>query len=411
MVIIAVVSVSLVLTGCMAFAMIHYIRRSRVSLSEALARQQESHRRELELISRQQRETYEAQNARLLAEVRSLSQQLASEQSERIRRESSREMQGVVEPLKQHLEIFGKLVRESRDSETAARSSLKGQIEQLMALNRSIGDEARELTKALKGDSKVQGDWGEAQLTTLLEQGGLQPDIHFSTQQTRDVSGRTIRNEEGNLRRPDVVIMLPDNRRLVVDSKVSLSAFAEYTAATDPEEQKRLAKKHLESVRKHVKELSDKNYPALIQGACDQSLMFMPVEGAFLLALRLDAGLLRYAAALHVAIVTPTHLFSVVQLAAQLWRQDAQDRNTQRIAEVGGRLYDKLALFLTNFDKVGETLDRARATWSDARAQLASGRGNALRTASQLRDLGAKVTKILPDTEPDETDASAPSGL
>lgn len=352
-------------------------------------------------LMRQQRQAFEMQQTQLMAQVKSLSQQLAQDQAERMRMESSRELAVAIEPLRQHLDSLGRLVRESRDHETAARASLQGQIEGLMNLNLTISRDAQQLTQALKGDSKVQGDWGEMQLVTLLEQGGLQPDIHFQTQMTRDESGRTLRDEGGSLRRPDVVILLPEGKRLIVDSKVSLTAFADFSASTDKDEQKRLAHKHLESMRKHIRELSEKNYPALIKGACEQSVMFVPVEGALSLAMRQDPGLLRYAAELRVSLATPIHLFSLVQLTSQLWRQDAQDRNTQRIAEVGGRLYDKLALFLNNFDKIGESLDRVHTIWADARAQLSTGRGNALRTAEQLRELGAKVSRRLPDVGDD----------
>lgn len=393
----------------LAIAVIMYVFSQRTSrlLAQAQEQTRSMYQREVEASVRQQREAYELQNARLLAEVKALSSQLVAEQSKNLRENNRLEINGIVDPLRRQIENFEQIIHNSREKDASDRASLMTQINHLMELNKNIGNEARQLTNALKGDSKVQGDWGEAQLNTLLEQGGLMPGVHFTVQATRDSAGRTLHDEQGNLRRPDVLIFLPDDRRLVVDSKVSLTAFADYSAAVDEEQKKIFARKHLASVKKHIKELADKNYPGLVEGACDQSLMFMPLEGAFMLAVHLDPGILRYAAELHVAIVTPTHLFSLVQLAAQLWRQDARDRNTQRIAEMGGRLYDKLALFLNNFDKIGDTLDKARNTWSDARAQLATGRGNALRTAEQLRDMGAKVTRRLPVADTGAADEDA----
>lgn len=393
----------LLLALAVVAGVLFYSNSRKGNLTRELQQMQQQHLKELEMVSRSARESAEAQNRQLLAEVKALSQQLAVEQSDRIRHESSIQMKAVVEPLKQNLESFGKLVRESYDRENTARSSLSGQLEQLMALNRSIGDEARQLTNALKGDSKVQGDWGESQLTTLLEHAGLQPDIHFKAQVTRDETGKILRNEEGGLQRPDVVIYLPQGKQLIVDSKVSLTAFVAYNAAENEEERRRQARKHTESVRRHIKELAAKNYPASLKGACDQTLMFMPLEGALMLAIRMDPELLQYAASVHVAIVSPLHLYSVVQLAAQIWRQDAQDHNALEIAEAGGRLYDKLAGFCATFEKTGETLNRALAQWEEARKQLSTGRGNVLTRAEKLRSLGAKATKRLPQSyEEDE---------
>lgn len=376
------------------------MQSSRRRLDETVEKMRADHQRELQAAEERSRREATERDRMLLERVEALSQKLAVGQADRISAQSNREMQNVVEPLRRHLENFDRLMRESADRENSARAQLKGQIDSLMALNRSIGDEARQLTQALKGDSKVQGDWGEMQLTTLLEQAGLEQGIHFRTQATRDEAGRVIRSEEGGDLRPDVIVNLPDDKKLVIDSKVSLTAYADYAAAEDKEQRHAAAKRHLDSVRKHIRELAAKHYPDSISGACDQSLMFLPLEGAFTLAVSLDADLLRYAASLKVAIVTPVHLYSVVQLAAQLWRQDAQDRNTLEIAQAGGRLYDKLAVFLETFDKVGETLRRSQEQFDQARKQISTGKGNLLSRAEKLRALGAKTTKVLP--KPDE---------
>lgn len=378
------------------------MQSSRRRLDETVEKMRNDHQRELQATEERTRRDAQERDRMLLERVEALSQKLAVGQADRISAQSNREMQNVVEPLRRHLENFDRLMRESADRENSARVQLKGQIDSLIALNQSIGDEARQLTQALKGDSKVQGDWGEMQLTTLLEQAGLEQGIHFRTQVTRDESGRVIRSEEGGDLRPDVIVNLPDDKKLIIDSKVSLTAYADYASAEDKEQRRTAARRHLDSVRKHIRELAAKHYPDSIQGACDQSLMFLPLEGAFTLAVSLDADLLRFAASLKVAIVTPVHLYSVVQLAAQLWRQDAQDRNTLEIAQAGGRLYDKLAIFLETFDKVGETLRRSQEQYDQARKQISTGKGNLLSRAEKLRALGAKTTKTLP--KPDDND-------
>lgn len=378
------------------------MQSSRRRLDETVEKMRNDHQRELQATEERTRRDAQERDRMLLERVEALSQKLAVGQADRISAQSNREMQNVVEPLRRHLENFDRLMRESADRENSARAQLKGQIDSLIALNQSIGDEARQLTQALKGDSKVQGDWGEMQLTTLLEQAGLEQGIHFRTQVTRDESGRVIRSEEGGDLRPDVIVNLPDDKKLIIDSKVSLTAYADYASAEDKEQRRVAARRHLDSVRKHIRELAAKHYPDSIQGACDQSLMFLPLEGAFTLAVSLDADLLRFAASLKVAIVTPVHLYSVVQLAAQLWRQDAQDRNTLEIAQAGGRLYDKLAIFLETFDKVGETLRRSQEQYDQARKQISTGKGNLLSRAEKLRALGAKTTKNLP--KPDDND-------
>lgn len=379
------------------------MQSSRRRLDETVEKMRNDHQRELLATEERTRRDAQERDRMLLERVEALSQKLAVGQADRISAQSNREMQNVVEPLRRHLENFDRLMRESADRENSARAQLKGQIDSLIALNQSIGDEARQLTQALKGDSKVQGDWGEMQLTTLLEQAGLEQGIHFRTQVTRDESGRVIRSEEGGDLRPDVIVNLPDDKKLIIDSKVSLTAYADYASAEDKEQRRTAARRHLDSVRKHIRELAAKHYPDSIQGACDQSLMFLPLEGAFTLAVSLDADLLRFAASLKVAIVTPVHLYSVVQLAAQLWRQDAQDRNTLEIAQAGGRLYDKLAIFLETFDKVGETLRRSQEQYDQARKQISTGKGNLLSRAEKLRALGAKTTKNLP--KPDDNDS------
>jgi DNA recombination protein RmuC len=376
--------------------------------NEALIRSmQDSHQREMEMMRRsheeQRRDMKEDFNRRMETlksetsnEYRMLAQQILRQESDRLRSSNNEQLNDIITPLKERIESFNKLVVDTYDKESQARAGLAGQVEQLMKLNQTISQEAHDLTTALKGDSKTQGDWGEMILETLLEQAGLVRDLHFSTQVTRDANGNVIHSEKGGSLRPDVIIHLPDHRELIVDSKVSLTAFADYCATDDPKQRDILAKRHLESVKKHIKELSDKAYQDNLKNTGEHVLMFIPTENAYLMAVRLDPTLWKYAYDNRVAIVSPTHLFSVVQIISQLWKQDDQNRHVLLIAEEGGKLYDKLCTFATHFEKIAAGLAQAQRSYDDARKVLATGQGNAISKAQKMRELGAKATKAFP---------------
>ena len=271
------------------------------------------------------------------------------------------------------------------------------QIERLVKLNETIGEEARNLTSALKGNSKVQGDWGEMILETLLENAGLERGINFETQLTRDSGGNVLKNDEGKLLRPDVLIKLPDNHSIIVDSKVSLTAFIDYCNAEDENVRIVAGKKHLQSVYAHIDELYAKMYQNNLKGAADYVMMFIPNESAYIAAVQLDINLWKYAYERGVIIVSPTHLFSVMSIVSQLWRQDKQNRNAMMIAERGGKLYDKLVLFMDSFEKVGKSIDDAMTSYNKSFNQLRTGKGNVLRQAEDMKALGAKASKSLPE--------------
>lgn len=329
-------------------------------------------------------------------EFKALSQTVLESNARNLKEGNNEQIELLLRPLREQLDGFRKLVSDSYTSENATRKSLADQIDRLMQLNTTIGEEARNLTTALKGNSKVQGDWGETVLETLLESAGLQRDIHFEVQATRDSDGVTLRDEEGRGQRPDVILNLPDRRRMIIDSKVSLTAFADYWAADDEAERKKLGDRHLLSVKRHIDELGAKQYQKYVRDAAGHVLMFIPNENAYLLALRLDPELWKYAFDRQVAIVSPTHLFSVMQIIVQLWQQEKQNRNTLEIAKVGGRLYDKLVRFCDEFAKVEKALNQAVSASEAARKVLATGNGNIVRSAEQLRELGAKASKTLP---------------
>lgn len=356
--------------------------------------------RELETRYNQQMEAVQKQSA---MEFQNISQQILDSKAKTLSDANNSQLDAILTPLKERIENFNTLVRDSYAKENASRQGLKEQIDVLMNLNKDIGQEARNLTTALKGNSKTQGDWGEMMLQTLLQQGGLEEGIHYEIQVTRDENGNVLKSEDGaSSLRPDVVINLPDSKKLIVDSKVSINAFVEYCSCEDEDKRNALGKQHLESVKRHIKELGEKNYPASMNNACEHVLMYVPIENAYSLAMQLDNTLWKYAYEKKVAIVSPTHLFSVVQIISQLWTQDAQNKNVMKIAEEGGKLYDKLSKFCEHFKKISENLEKAKTSYDDAYKALTSGRGNVISKAENMKKLGAKATKTLPITSEED---------
>ena len=349
-----------------------------------------------------------------IAQFRALSAEMLALQTTGLKDANAEQIQVLLQPLTENIASFRKTVTDTHTAETASREALKSQIDMLMRLNQSIGAEARNLTSALKGNSKVQGDWGEMILETMLQNAGLQEGIHYVSQQTRDESGVVLRGEGGGSLRPDVVVNMPDRRKLVIDSKVSLTAFAEYCGAEGEEERATLLKRNLASVRAHIDELAAKRYQEVIKGSADHVMMFIPNEGAYIAAIQSDPALWEYAYKRKVALVSPTHLFSVMKIVSQLWVQDKQNRNTAEIARVGGRLYDKIAGYVEALTDVGTKLQAAQVSYDKALGRLSTGHGNMMSTAARLTSLGARATKsiptdLLPDPDtPDTPDSDTP---
>ncbi len=331
-----------------------------------------------------------------------LSNAALTAQQERMRRESSREIDTLLSPLREKLAEFTKVVTDAHMNDNASRQSLSEQIDRLIRLNNTIGEETRSLTSALKGDSKTQGDWGEMILETLLESAGMTRDVTFFVQPTRDEAGVTLVDDEGNRQRPDVLVKLPDDHAIIIDSKVSLTAYIRLCEAKGREEEERAAREHVRSVRKHVDELGSKQYQKHWSKAVDHTLMFIPNEGAYFAAIRHDPGLWKYAYEKKVVIVSPTHVFSVMQIISQLWRQENQNRNAERIAELGGKLYDRFVRFNESLMKVQAKINETNRAFDDAYTQFGGSTQSLTRTAERLRDLGSKTTRRLPKDLTDE---------
>ena len=377
------------------------IESQRKQIIESLNRQidllNQQHARQIEMLTAKYEKQNEALRQEMMLQFNVLASDVLKRNSESLKEANSEQIDALLRPLKENIESFKKTISEGYVKETSSRKLLEVQIERLVKLNETIGEEARNLTSALKGNSKVQGDWGEMILETLLENAGLERGINFETQLTRDSGGNVLKNDEGKLLRPDVLIKLPDNHSIIVDSKVSLTAFVDYCNAEDENVRIVAGKKHLQSVYAHIDELYAKMYQNNLKGAADYVMMFIPNESAYIAAVQLDINLWKYAYERGVIIVSPTHLFSVMSIVSQLWRQDKQNRNAMLIAERGGKLYDKLVLFMESFEKVGKSIDDAMTSYNKSFNQLRTGKGNVLRQAEDMKNLGAKASKSLPE--------------
>lgn len=310
-------------------------------------------------------------------------------------------LERTIAPMTQRMREMEKTFRDTYEAEARERFSLADRVRELVELNRVVSAETHRLTDALKGNTRMQGDWGEIILENILERSGLQRGREYEVQQVLDAP-------DGRRLRPDVVVNYPDGRCVVIDSKVSVAAYLALVDADTPEARNAAAKAHLASVRAHINELKSKSYQNLTAGRqCDFVMMFVPHEGAYMAAMQHDASLWQYAFDSRVLVVSPTHLMAVVKLVEQLWRNDRQNRNAVDIATEAGRMLDKLSGFLADLEKIDAGINSARRAWDAAHNKLTSGNGNLIGRAERLRDLGAKATKDLPAayrSTPDSTD-------
>ncbi|MCM1489985.1 MAG: DNA recombination protein RmuC [Muribaculum sp.] len=367
---------------------------------QRLARQQEEMERRLALQQNEmeKRLRMQASNAQEESKLHfsNIAEEILKRQSATLKSQNNELIANALNPVKNKLEEFSKTITESYVKETADRKSLSDQIDRLMQLNSDIGKEARNLTTALKGDSKVQGDWGEMVLQTLLESAGMVEGQNFFTQVTKDDADQILKDDQGNRLRPDVVVALPDNHKMVIDSKVSLKAYTEYMSASSDSEKETAGKRHIRSVISHIDELGDKKYQKYLQKAADHVMMFIPNEGAYYAAMQLNPDLWKYAYDRKVVMVSPTHLFSVMQIVAQLWQQDRQNKYAMEIAKAGGELYDKFVDYYNDMAKVEKSLNDVVKNFERCRADVENRVGLTAK-ANKLKELGAKASKNLPE--------------
>ncbi len=343
----------------------------------------------------QEREEHEKM---LEAQFRNLANDILRRNSADFKEQNEQRLAEILNPLKEDLNQFRKTVTDTYSAESRERFALDKSIKELVELNNTISREARELSSALKGNNKVQGDWGEMVLESILEKSGLIKDEEYFVQATTDEDGKALQGEEGARIRPDVVVRYPDGRFVVIDSKVSLTAFIEYANADDENVRKEAAGRHVRSVRNHVERLSRKNYHDHVGGSdgkLDFVMMFIPNEPAYIAAMRLDSMLWQEAYERKVLIVSPTHLVSGLRLIAQLWSRDKVTRNAIKIAEEAGKMYDKFADFTNDMERIDKAISSARKAHEDAMRKLTSGTGNLVKRAQDLKALGIKAQKQL----------------
>lgn len=323
-------------------------------------------------------------------------QRIFEEKSAKFADQNHKNIASVLEPLKERIKDFEKKVEETYSTERSERGILRGEITKLMELNKVMSAETQSLTRALKGEVKTQGNWGELILENILERSGLRKGDEYIVQGT-DLD---LRGEDGQILRPDVIVNLPDEKHLIVDSKMTLVAYEQYSSADTVEDQERAGKLHVESLKKHIDGLSDKKYHAadkLISP--DFVILFMPLEPAFALAFKLKPELFQYAWERNVAIVSPTTLLATLRTVAALWKQDRQEKNALEIAKRGGLLYEKFAGLLRDLQNLGEKLGAAQKAHEEVIKKVSEGRGNLIDQVEDLKRLGAKTEKSLPQLE------------
>ncbi len=355
--------------------------------NRALAEQMANRQDELLLLQRQHKEAFE-----------NLANRLLEEKSRRFVQSNREQMDALLQPLREHIKAFGESMEKKFAEDAREKHLLQASIRQLQELNGRLSDEANRLAKALTGDNKTQGDWGEYQLEMLLQKAGLERDIHYSTQ-------TSFRDENGQLRRPDFLIHLPEGKKLIIDCKVSLTAYERYFAVESEEERQLQRREHLLSLRQHIKGLSGKNYQKLygIQ-APDYVLLYLPVEGAFALAQQADSDLFVKALEENIVLVSPSTLLATMRTVAYIWKQEKQKRSVEEIVRQSGLLYDRFVAFVEELKEIGQRLDGAQTAYDKAMRKLVDGKkyGDTLiGRADRLRKMGAKTTKKLPpDMQP-----------
>lgn len=378
---------------------------TRLADQQRAAEQEREELREQQRLATEQHKVESEQMQKTMQEqFRNLANDILEEKSRLFRQTNSESIEQLLKPFRDNIADFKLRVETIHRDDVERHGALKNELKNLMELNRRITDETNNLTEAIRGNSKVQGDMGEMILTTILDHSNLIRGEHYVVQSN-------LKDEEGNNLRPDVILNLPEGKRVIIDSKVSLTSYLDYTRAETDIERKSAMARHIESIRQHIKELSSKEYQRLIDCTPDFVLMFIPIESAFLEAMREsrdDLWLEAYNR--KVIISSPTNLFAMLKLIDDLWQRDHRNRSTERIAKLGVKLYDQFVRFVGALEGVGKGLNDAKVSYDEAYKRLTSGNDNLVRNSERLRQYGINPKKLLNSNLLDEADDATAEG-
>ena len=339
------------------------------------------------------------QQKQLQTQFENMANEIFEKRSEKFAEQNQKNIDQILKPLGEKIKSFEQSVEDKYLKDQKNKAGLSEQIKLLQETNQKISQDANNLAKALKGDSKVQGDWGELQLEVLLEKSGLNKGVHFRTQ-------NSLKDEEGNDKRPDCIIDLPDEKNLIIDSKVSLSAYEKYVNSEDELKKQVLLKQHLESIKKHIKDLAGKDYPNLYSiNTPDYVLMFIPIEPALTLALQEDGEIFNLALNKNIILVSTSTLMATMRTVSFIWQQENQKKNVLEIARQSGALYEKFIGFTNDLESVGKAIDNAHKKYEAAQNKLISGRGNLVNSVEKIKKLGAKTNKSISQDLIDKSDS------
>jgi len=337
----------------------------------------------------------------LTNQFKNLANEILEDKTKKFTEQNAQQLDILLKPLQTQLTEFKEQVSNSYEKESKERFALKHEIERLANLNLKMSDEARSLTNALKGDSKIQGNWGELVLESILESSGLRKGEEYLVQDSHTQA-------DGSRLQPDVIIKLPEGRHLVIDSKVSITAYARHTEAATTDEADKELLCHIQSIRQHIQGLSGKNYAGISDiASVDFILMFIPIEPAFLSALKSAPNLYQEALSKNIVLVCPSTLMATLRTVAHLWRQDQQNKNAMEIARQCANLYDKFVGFVEDLEQIGKRLDQAQSSYHDAFNKLKLGKGNLIKSVEKVKELGVKPNKIIANNLLTQDDESA----
>jgi DNA recombination protein RmuC len=359
------------------------LRNTHLANARTIASQEEQIKN-LEILKAQQKEDNSKEQQRLQKEFQLVAAKILDENSEKFTKQNKANIDSVLTPLKEKIKEFEEKVDATHRRDNSERVELKVELENLLKMNQQLSSDAKNLTTALKGENKTQGNWGEMVLEKILENSGLRQGVEYDVQ-------HSVQGEEGQRLQPDIVVKLPDNKHIIVDSKVSLVAYERLVNADDEENRQRYLKEHLLSIRTHIKSLSEKSYQTAVGiHSPDFVLLFLPIESSFGVALSSDVELYNYAWSRKIVIVSPSTLLATLRTISSVWKQEHQNRNVLEIARLAGTLYDKFVGFAGDMDKIEAKLSDAQSAYGSAKEKLISGKGNIMSIAQKTKKLGVK---------------------